>query len=855
MCSLKIVSAFFLTCATFCLILLSAMAPSQGDEIYNVYASVEEPQILLINAYHRGYGWTDAQTNAIVDTLETHGSRPIYYVEYLDWKRQPNQENLDYQLALIQHKYRNIDIDLIIATDDIGMQFAIDNRETLAPEVPIVFTGVFEESAKTRMEGVSNITGVYESIDPFGMMEMILELHPRLEYIYIINDSSETGQDVEKEILTAVKYHERAYDYDYEFMDHLTYTEIKERLLTPVPNSVVVIGTHNIDAAGDAIPNEIFCQSLADIIDIPMYSTYEYLFGHGIVGGSLLAGSLQGQKGVEIALEVLEGADAESIDEFTVKTVYQGVDYTYAERFELPIERLNGEVTVINQPVSLFEMYREVILTALAVILVLMILVVVLLFNIRSRKRTQFELELKHEELYETYENLASSEQELQRQNEMLVDRQEKINYLAFYDKLTGLPNRNAVDRKIHELVDRGSKDSTLVAIVDLDNFNYINSAYGHQFGDALLKYVGEKFMEMHQLGYFTGRFAGDEFFVMKQLDREEDEGICLQKIDDIFNRSLMIMGKEINVTKSIGYTIFPQDGKSFDELISRTDVAKKKMKQQGKSMTSRFLSSMGKEMSDRTILTRALKSAVNNDEMYVVYQPQYDIFANKIVGFESLVRWESPMVGKVKPAVFIPLAEEAGEILHIGSFVLEESIKFLKKYQEVFSPGFRLSVNISVLQLLRQDFIDQVKTLLNRYDVPPNYLEFEITESVLIESFDMVNQRLLYLKLLGITIALDDFGTGYSSLTYLEKMPISTLKIDKTFIDGIVLEGEEHFFTKSIIDIAHKLGFRVVSEGVEEEVQVDYLKKHNSRIIQGYWYSKPLLPEDAIALYESTES
>ena len=200
---------------------------------------------------------------------------------------------------------------------------------------------------------------------------------------------------------------------------------------------------------------------------------------------------------------------------------------------------------------------------------------------------------------------------------------------------------------------------------------------------------------------------------------------------------------------------------------------------------------------------------------------------------------------------MFIPLAEEIGEVVDIGTFVLEEACRFLRRNQKTFDEGFRLSVNISVLQLLRQDFIERVKGIVNIYDVSPSLLEFEITESVLIESFDLINDRLLRLKAMGITIALDDFGTGYSSLTYLEKLPISTLKIDKTFIDGILTEGHEHFFSKSIIDIAHKLGLRVVAEGVEEESQVTYLQSCSNYVIQGYWFSRPVDEDTAMDLYK----
>lgn len=831
-------------------LLLGNLNNHSQASVGEVQASMDQPKVLVLNAYHRGYGWTDFQTNAIIEKLQNHKTHPIYYIEYLDWKRQPSEVNLKLQSELLINKYKDEDIDVIIATDDIGMQFSIDYRSEIAPEAPIVFTGVFEETAKARMKGVENITGVYESIDPFGTMDMILKLHPNLNHVYVINDNSGTGKDVEKEIMVAVTYYAEKNNYTYERLNNHTYEEIELILSSAVENSVVIMGTHNIDVAGNKLPNEAFTMNLANSIEIPIYSPYEYLFGHGIVGGSLLSGTLQGDKAAEIALEILSGTKTSDIDEFTVKTVYPGIDHVYAEKYNLPVEKLGSSLTIINRPESVFELYRPYIIAAISIIMLLAFFVVLLSVNIKVRKRTQYELENKHKELFDIYEDLTASEEELKAQNDELLEQQEEIKFLAYSDKLTQLPNRNAVDVHLKNLIgDRGTR-KTIIMIVDLDNFNYINTAYGHEVGDHLLREVGQAFKSLEKEGFFVGRIGGDEFFVTKAIYEYNDEQEAINKINKLFETPFKVDGDVIKVSKSSGYTIHPDDGRNFDELLTRTSMAKKKMKRRGKNMTSRFESSMSKQMSERILLTKALKTAVASKEMFMVYQPQYNLLNKKIVGFESLLRWESPVVGNIKPDHFIPLAEETGEIINIGFFVLEEGMKFLKKNEASLEEGFRLSINVSVLQLLRQDFISQVKDLLQLYHVAAEMLEFEITESVLIQSFEIINERLIQLKLMGITISLDDFGTGYSSLTYLEKLPITTLKIDKSFIDGIVLEGEKHFFSKSIIEIAHKMGLRVIAEGVEHQSQVDYLMACDSRIIQGYWYSKPISSEAAIQLY-----
>lgn len=808
-----------------------------------------QPHVLIINAYHRGYGWTDSQTDAILEAFEASPMNPVYHVEYLDWKRQANEENLHYYHQLLSHKYKDQDIDLILTTDDIAMQFAIDYRPSLAPGAPIVFTGVFEETAKVRMDGVDGITGVYESIDPYGTMEMIIELHPNLKHIYILNDATETGKDVEEEILTAVTHHACRDGITYELLNHHSYKAIYEILENPKEDSVVFMGVFNSDSLGNVMNNEVFCERLAKAIDIPIYGTYEYLFDHGIVGGSLLAGSLQGAKGAEFALKVLSGTEVSTIGVHTVKTVYQGIDHHYAKKHAIDTKRLTGPYELINRPITAFEAYRVAAFTGMAVIALLMFFILLLTLNIRVRRKTQHELEMKHDELAELYEALAGSEEELKAQNQEMTNQQQEIRYLAYNDKLTKLPNRNGIEKALKSRIAKETEQRKMILIVDVDNFNHINTAYGHAFGDGLLKHIGESLLKLQCDDCFVGRLAGDEFILIWSLENRSEESV-LGEVDAVFDRPMGIMGKEIKVTKSIGYTIYPDDGDSYEELIRRTDMAKKIMKQKGKGMSSRFMAAMNEEMNDRIAVTQGLKLALQEEELFLTYQPQYDVDTKKIIGFESLLRWNSKTIGPVSPAVFIPLAEEIGEIIPIGNYVIEEGFKFLGKHREHLAPDFKLSINISVLQLLRQDFTAKVKGLIHHYGVNPRNVEFEITESVMIESFDVVNQRLLGLKLLGIAIALDDFGTGYSSLTYLKKLPISTLKIDKAFIDGIIAEGDRHFFTKSIIDIAQKLGFRVVAEGVEEAEQVHYLKACGSPIIQGYWFSKPLEETAAIELY-----
>ncbi len=311
-----IIMAIFLM--SVCLIIIGSY--NYGREVNSVYA-YDYPHVLVINAYHQGFGWTDDQTEAIINRINEQNSDAIVSVEYLDWKRFPHEENLKQQFNYFKYKYSSEDIDVVIATDDIGMQFAIDYRSDLFADAAIVFTAVMEESALSRSEGVSNITGgVYEGVDAKGTIESILGIHPNIEHIYIVSDASESSVDLYRELIDAIDKQDESSDIiSYQVLSDYSYDDIKYILSNPLDHSVVIMGSFTMDTEGKSIPTELFTKELSDVIDMPIYSLYEYLLGHGIIGGSLLSGSLQGQVGADIALRILDGESADSIPFYNEK--------------------------------------------------------------------------------------------------------------------------------------------------------------------------------------------------------------------------------------------------------------------------------------------------------------------------------------------------------------------------------------------------------------------------------------------------------------------------------------------------------------------------------------------------------
>ncbi|PKM55023.1 MAG: hypothetical protein CVV00_05595 [Firmicutes bacterium HGW-Firmicutes-5] len=807
------------------------------------------PHVLLINSYHKGFGWTDTQTDAIIKRFKEYNDNIIVSVEYLDWKRYPDEENLSFQYSLLQHKYKYVTTDVIITTDDMAMEFALQHRDGIFTGTPIVFTGILEESAISRTQGVEDIVGVYEVLDAKGTVDLMLELQPEIRHIFVVCDATESGKDVSAEIGEAIDQSD--FDLSYRILDDLSYEEIKTLLKEPQAGSAVIMGTFTMDSQGKQKSNETFSKELAEITTLPMYSVYEYLLGYGVIGGSLLSGTMQGNYGAGLAIELIEGEPINALKTVDMKSVYYGFDYKYLEKNNIETHKLPEGSVVINRPVSYYELHREIILIYSGITLILLAFVIILSYNVKMRKKVQKDLEVEHVELLSTYEALTASEEELKAQNEELIEQQEKINYLAYNDFLTKLPNRLHMEEYFAKLIKNSDRLHTkvMMAFIDIDNFNYINTAHGHQIGDQLLKEVSDIFKSYVQDKGTIGRIGGDEFICLIAIDESFDCNNYIDGLMDKINNSLEISGKQLFVTASIGYAIYPDDGMSYDELLIRADMAMYKMKSIGKAKASRFDLKMNQEMSAKINLTNALKHALIKNEFHLVYQPQYNSKTNTIVGYEALLRWNSHILGSVSPFSFIPIAESTGDIVEIGKWVIEEAARFAKRINSLNHDFIKVAVNISVVQLLHSDFVEIVKTIIKAEGINPKWLEFEVTETVLIKSFDLVNQQLKMLSEIGIDIALDDFGTGFSSLTYLRKLPISTLKIDKTFIDDILNEGENHFFTRAIIDIAHKLNFRIVAEGVEEEFQLDYLKAGNCNTIQGYLFSKPLLEEDALEL------
>ncbi len=455
------------------------------------------------------------------------------------------------------------------------------------------------------------------------------------------------------------------------------------------------------------------------------------------------------------------------------------------------------------------------------------------------------------------YEDLESMHEELLSNEEQLRSNYDHIEFLAYHDTLTNLPNKLAFLDYVNAVLVSSPIEHKIHAVyfVDLDNFKTVNDTLGHEYGDALLIKTSQILSSVVGTDGILARAGGDEFLIfLENIPTKESAVQFASQIIELFRNPLDLDGEVIYVSMSIGISMYPENGLSPNSLIKNADIAMYKSKDTGKNKFTLFDSKMEEELSRNTLIIDILRNAIENNEIYIQYQPLMELESNNVIGFEALMRIHNERLGYIAPNEFIPIAEESGLIVELSSWLLREACTFTKNIIEFGATPRPVSVNISSVQINRPGFVAMLSEILEETQLPPEYLELEITESTLVSSIMDATKLLNNLQDLGVRVSLDDFGTGYSSLNYLTKMPIDTLKIDKSFIDNICNSTKDSCIAESIIQLAHSLNIRVVAEGVELEEQLTLLRAKHCDIVQGYIYSPPLHPTELLEVIKEDD-
>jgi len=424
-----------------------------------------------------------------------------------------------------------------------------------------------------------------------------------------------------------------------------------------------------------------------------------------------------------------------------------------------------------------------------------------------------------------------------------------RIHHLAHHDGLTDLPNRSLCLERLSMALEQATRKKTPVAVVfiDLDRFKNINDSMGHHIGDGLLRSVAKRLLDSVRAGDTVSRLGGDEFVVVLQGASSSDEimHIVADRLVVAIRQPHCIEGVDLHVSCSAGIAVFPQDGRDVDHLMRHADAAMYQAKAQGRNMAMFFTPEFHAQAQERLWIENALRLVIERRELHLHYQPLLDSSGDQVVGVEVLVRWQHPERGAIAPATFIPIAEESGQIVAIGAWILEEACRQQTEWKDMGLGAIMVSVNLSSIQLRDATLPQMLSQILERHEVEPAMVQLELTESFLMENALATVESLQRLKTIGVTLAIDDFGTGYSSLNYLHRFPIDKLKIDQSFVRDMLHDPADRAITKAIIGLGHTLGMRVVAEGVEHEAEAEMLRLAGCDELQGYLFARPMSPDD----------
>ncbi|WP_143145183.1 EAL domain-containing protein [Arcobacter sp. LA11] len=438
-----------------------------------------------------------------------------------------------------------------------------------------------------------------------------------------------------------------------------------------------------------------------------------------------------------------------------------------------------------------------------------------------------------------------------------IIETQEKADFLAYHDSLTKLPNRVKLEEDLEYSISIASRNelNLFVLFIDLDRFKIINDTLGHGVGDILLKVVSKRIKNILRGSDLVARMGGDEFIVVLDSSRNKNSaGYVCQKLLDVIQEPIVIENDTLNTSASIGVSMYPDDGMDITTLIKNADTAMYHAKKLGKNNYQYYDKQLSINVHEQLKIEQALKDVIANDELYLMYQPQYALESGKVIAFEALVRWDHNILGTISPEKFIPIAEDTGTIIEIGKHIFDMACRDFVKFKNINEKLSYIAINISSIQFRDKNFVKDIVSIIEKYDLKSSEVELEVTERYIMEFSQKNMNTINTLKELGFRFSIDDFGTGYSSMSYLTKLPIDVIKVDKAFVDGTPDDNNNVQISKAIIALSKSLGYRVIAEGIETIEQEEYLKSLNCEMGQGYFFSKPLLFNDVVKFLEKKD-
>ncbi|SFG20213.1 bifunctional diguanylate cyclase/phosphodiesterase [Oribacterium sp. WCC10] len=789
------------------------------------HSPIERPKmvdhkVLFLSSYDPLYFTYRDQIRGLEEVLFSNGIE--FDATFMDAKYYHTEEDIrDFYEFFKKRYFKKINnYEAVLVGDDDALTFVLDHQEEFFKGLPIVFFGINNLELANHAQKQPDITGFYE-VDYFHKTLMsAMKALPDRKILVSIHDETTTGmEDMQHFYSFADKYT------DYTFRDINTSTCSKEELinqLKALSSNTILFYMNCYDDRNDVrhSMHETTCM-IVNNTDVPVFRNYSGGRDYGVLGGTYMDFTAQTRSAAEIIVEVLNnGSDISSYKlSFDTPPITE-YSYPILKKYGIKENLLPEDTRYVNKPVSVFELYRRMLPLAVLMTVALISCIAALAATL-IKEKAQIKA-------------LIASKAEI-------LDSQKKIIYQAKYDDLLGLYNRRTIVDYLNDNLSLDDKYS--VVMVDIDGFKDINENYGHDTGDKILQKISEEIKQYAYKAHMSiGRYGGDEFLLLLKGHWLDEKDMIVKGLASLFDKPFCT--ETVNVVMSASIGISNSDGVTApDQHVINAEIAMYEAKVRGKNMVFIYADDMKNKLTEESKIKAAFLEAFETDGFYIKYQPKVNAKTKELAGYEALVRLKYSDYG---PGAFIPVVEKSGWTTRLGRLITRLVIAQQASWRNSGKKIYPVSINFSSRQINDTGYCDYLQSLLNHYDIPSEYIQIEITESLLVEESPRTEELFKRFAIMGIKLLLDDFGTGYSSLAYLTYVPVDDVKLDKSLVDTFLIEGKEDFI-KDVILLVHDMGKIISIEGVEHEWQYNKLVELNADIIQGYYFSKPLDPDEAI--------
>ena len=770
-------------------------------------ASFSSADVLFLSSYSRSFITVPDQEKGMLKVFDQYPGINVTE-EFMDTRNYPAEGNLQNVYNSLLYKYRNQDaFDAIILADDAALKFGLRYRDTLFKGSPMVFMCINDFDHARGAMNYHDVTGKTENFDLKGTIEVAAKLLPKADTIVTIYDETDSGLGDFKQMQ---KLEADFPDYSFQYINtSMLYTdELTQQLESIDQDSIVIFMDAFENADGSIYDVETSAAFITEHCPVPVIRASIGGLGCGLAGGHYFDYEAAGEIAARTVIDILNGASADAMPVDYENVSHYAFDYDVLKKHGLSTYVLPKDTEFINEPLSYFRQYKAIILPSAYIMTGLFIGLIVLEISNEEKRRKTREL---------TYSR-------------------NKLQYMYEHDTTTQLPNRSHADVRMQELLQEGGTHTLM--LIDIDNFKTLNDTFGHGAGDYVLKEMARR-LRLVAVKYqgFVSRYGGDEFAILFANEINQDSGEMLSYLRNILNEPYIYEEQHLTVTSSIGVTTSAGKEHLINELFSEADKALTEAKSRGKHTAVFFDATMHERILEEDNIVLTLHDACDHDGFRIVYQPQISTKTGKVIGYEALVRLKS---GAYYPDRFIAPAEKYGMIIRIGRIVTEKVIHQMAVWRAQGVELQKVSINYSAKQLQDEEYVQYLKSLLQKENISPDLIEIEVTESLYMEYKEQTNMLFRQLRELGIGLALDDFGTGYSSLNYLTFIPADRIKLDKKMTDTYLQQGKTNII-KNIVNIAHDLNMTLCIEGVENRAQYDLATALGCDDVQGYFFSRPM--------------